>query len=102
MTVLTPRYEHRKCLNGIRMRRLVPLQPIQCLPTDLARLDCRLAVFRDVFARSNVVVQSEESLDDSRAEDLVGQHVIRKKVGGGMVRDLVGWADGSEAEDAHD
>lgn len=72
------------------MRRLVPLQHVQCLPTDLAGLNSCLAVFREVLARSSIVIQFEETFGESRAKELVGYDVVRKNVGGGVVRDLGG------------
>lgn len=80
------------------MSRLLSLQPVQCLPGDLARLHGRLAVLGQILTRSRVVVDTETHLAGTGAHQRVGKDEVGDQVAGGVVRGLLSARSGAEAE----
>lgn len=80
------------------MRRLIPPEPVQRLPADLAGLDSRFAVFGDVVPWRGVVIQPVDALGYPCAEYLVGEDPIHQDIRCCVIRDSVAWGGGAEAE----
>lgn len=64
--------EEGEVLHGVGVRGLEPLRPVQLFLGCLALGDERRAVFGQVLARGDVVVDAETFLDAARAEQGVG------------------------------
>lgn len=80
------------------MRRLLSLQPVQCLPTDLARLHGRLAILGQILTRGRVVVDTETHLAGTGAHKRVSKDKVGDQVASSMVRGLLSAGSGAEAE----
>lgn len=98
----TRRSEQRKPLRRIRTRGLIPLQPVQGPPTDLAGRHGRLAVSSQVATRSRVVVETADAFGGSAAHDDVCEGPVGYEPGRGVVGGLVAGARGLEAEGCED
>lgn len=77
-------------LHRIRMCGLVPLQKIQLRARDLAVLDVFVAVFDQVFAWGDVVVDFVEHFKRPGGEEDVGEEEVEDCVVRGEVGDDVG------------
>ena len=80
------------------MRRLLSLQPVQCLPTDLARLHGRLAVLGQILTRGRVVVDTEIHLAGTGAHERIRKNEVGDQVTSSVVRGLLSARGGAEAE----
>lgn len=80
------------------MRRLLSLQSVQCLPTDLARLHGRLAVLGQILTRGRVVVNTETHLAGTGAHECVSKDEVGDQVASSVVRGLLSAGSGAEAE----
>ena len=80
------------------MSCLLSLQPVQCLPTDLARLHGRLTVLGQILTRGRVVVDTETHLAGTGAHERVGKDEVGDQVATSIVRGLLSAGSGAEAE----
>lgn len=80
------------------MSCLLSLQPVQCLPTDLARLHGRLAVLGQILTRGRVVVDTEAHLAGTGAHERISKDEVGDQVTSSVVRGLLSAGGGAEAE----
>ena len=85
-------------LDRVSMSSLLSLQPVQCLPTDLARLHGRLTVLGQILTRGRVVVDTETHLAGTGAHERVGKDEVGDQVATSIVRGLLSAGSGAEAE----